>query len=43
MTFFKNQDGVRDVWHFEDPSRVWFFRGAPHVHCWAHIRPPQAA
>lgn len=47
MAFFKNQDvgkdGVWDVWQIEGPNMVWFFRGDPHVHCWAHIRAPQAA
>ncbi|MFC5458016.1 DUF3500 domain-containing protein [Prosthecobacter fluviatilis] len=45
--FFKNQDvgkhGVWDVWQIEGPNMVWFFRGDPHVHCWAHIREPKAA
>ncbi|OYW72019.1 MAG: hypothetical protein B7Z37_26095 [Verrucomicrobia bacterium 12-59-8] len=47
MAFFKDQDvgkdGVWDVWQIEGPNMVWFFRGDPHVHCWAHIRAPQAA
>jgi uncharacterized protein DUF3500 len=47
MAFFKNQDvgkdGIWDVWQIEGPNMVWFFRGDPHVHCWAHIRAPQAA
>jgi len=42
MAFYKNQDvgndGVWDVWQIEGPSMVWYFRGDPHVHCWAHIR-----
>ncbi len=45
MAFFKNQDvgkdGIWDVWQIEGPNMVWFFRGDPHVHCWAHIRAPQ--
>ncbi len=45
MAFFKNQDvgkdGVWDVWQIEGPNMVWFFRGDPHVHCWAHIRAQQ--
>ena len=47
MAFFKNQDvgkdGIWDVWQIEGPHMVWFFRGDPHVHCWAHIREPKAA
>ena len=31
-------DGVWDVWQIEGPNMVWFFRGEPHVHCWAHIK-----
>ena len=31
-------DGVWDNWQIEGPSMIWYFRGAPHVHCWAHIR-----
>jgi hypothetical protein len=31
-------DGVWDNWQLEGPSMIWIFRGAPHVHCWAHIR-----
>jgi len=27
-----------DVWQVEGPNMVWFFRGEPHVHCWAHIK-----
>jgi hypothetical protein len=42
MAFFKKgdlgNDGVWDNWQIEGPNMVWFFRGAPHVHCWAHIR-----
>jgi len=44
MAFFKNQDvgkdGVWDVWQIEGPSMIWYFRGDPHVHCWAHIKAP---
>ena len=32
------QDGVWDVWQIEGPSMIWYFRGDPHVHCWAHIK-----
>lgn len=46
MAFYKNQDigkdGVWDVWQIEGPNMVWYFRGDPHVHCWAHIRDPKA-
>jgi Protein of unknown function (DUF3500) len=42
MAFYKAQDigndGTWDVWQLEGPNMVWYFRGAPHVHCWAHVR-----
>ncbi|HTG45457.1 MAG TPA: DUF3500 domain-containing protein, partial [Verrucomicrobiae bacterium] len=42
MAFYKNQDigkdGVWDVWQIEGPAMLWYFRGAPHVHSWVHIR-----
>ena len=42
MAYYKNQDvgedGVWDVWQIEGPSMIWYFRGDPHVHCWAHIK-----
>jgi hypothetical protein len=42
MAFYKNHDighdGVWDVWQIEGPAMVWYFRGAPHVHTWVHIR-----
>jgi Protein of unknown function (DUF3500) len=42
MAFYKKEDigndGVWDVWQIEGPKMVWYFRGVPHVHCWAHIR-----
>ena len=31
-------DAVWDNWQIEGPAMVWYFRGSPHVHCWAHIR-----
>ncbi|HWB02871.1 MAG TPA: DUF3500 domain-containing protein [Verrucomicrobiales bacterium] len=31
-------DGVWDVWQIEGPNMFWYFRGAPHVHAWAHIK-----
>jgi hypothetical protein len=36
-------DGVWDLWQIEGPSMVWYFRGAPHVHTWVHIREPDQA
>lgn len=33
-------DGVWDLWQIEGPSMVWYFRGAPHVHTWVHVREP---
>ena len=42
MAFYKAEDigndGVWDIWQLEGPAMVWYFRGAPHVHVWAHIR-----
>ena len=42
MSFYKKNDigndGVWDVWQIEGPAMVWYFRGAPHVHTWVHIR-----
>lgn len=35
-------DGVWDVWQLEGPNMVWYFRGAPHVHTWVHVREPAA-
>ncbi len=31
------KDGLWDVWRLEGPAFVWYFRGAPHVHVWAHV------
>jgi len=31
-------DGVWDNWQIEGPALLWFFRGAPHVHVWVHVR-----
>ncbi len=46
LAYFKQQDlgndGVWDVWQLEGPDMFWYFRGYPHVHCWAHIRQPSA-
>lgn len=45
MTFYSvediGNDGVWDLWQIEGPSMVWYFRGAPHVHTWVHVRDPQ--
>ncbi len=42
FSYYKNldigSDGVWDVWQIEGPAMVWYFRGSPHVHTWAHIR-----
>jgi hypothetical protein len=47
MTFYSvediGNDGVWDLWQIEGPSMVWYFRGAPHVHTWVHVRDPQSA
>ena len=44
MAFYKNEDvgedGVWDTWQIEGPHMIWYFRGDPHVHCWAHIKAP---
>jgi len=44
MAFYKNEDvgedGVWDVWQIEGPHMIWYFRGDPHVHCWAHVKKP---
>jgi len=42
MTFYKKEDigndGVWDIWQIEGPAMLWYFRGAPHVHTWVHVR-----
>jgi hypothetical protein len=42
LAFYKNQDigndQIWDVLQIEGPSMLWFFRGAPHVHSWLHVR-----
>lgn len=42
MAFARNgdigEDGVWDVWQIEGPNMLWYFRGAPHVHCWVNVR-----
>jgi hypothetical protein len=47
MAFFQKMDigndGVWDVWKLESPNMVWYFRGAPHVHTWVHVREPAKA
>jgi hypothetical protein len=44
MAFYSKEDvgedGVWDVWQIEGPHMIWYFRGDPHVHCWAHVRAP---
>lgn len=44
LAFYKNldigNDGVWDVWQIEGPNMLWYFRGAPHVHTWVHVREP---
>jgi hypothetical protein len=46
MTFYSVQDigndGVWDLWQIEGPSMLWYFRGAPHVHTWVHVKEPKA-
>lgn len=46
LAFYQAQDigddGVWDVWKIEGPNMIWYFRGKPHVHCWAHIKHPAA-
>jgi hypothetical protein len=42
LAFFKNEDigndGVWDILQIEGPAMLWYFRGAPHVHTWLHVR-----
>ncbi len=42
MAFYKMDDiggdGVWDIWQIEGPAMLWYFRGAPHVHTWVHVR-----
>ncbi|MDA1274326.1 MAG: DUF3500 domain-containing protein [Verrucomicrobia bacterium] len=42
LAFYKGQDigndGVWDVLQIEGPAMLWYFRGAPHVHTWLHVR-----
>jgi hypothetical protein len=46
MAFYKNRDigndGVWDVFQIEGPQMVWYFRGAPHVHTWVHVKNPKS-
>lgn len=41
LAFYKEgdigEDQVWDCWRLEGPSFVWYFRGAPHVHCWVNV------
>ena len=47
MAFYSKMDigndGVWDVWQIEGPNMIWYFRGAPHVHTWVHVREPEKA
>ena len=42
MAFYKRgdigKDRVWDVWQIEGPSMISYFRGAPHVHAWLHVK-----
>ena len=42
IAFFQRQDigndKVWDVWQLEGPNMVSYFRGAPHVHAWLHVK-----
>jgi hypothetical protein len=42
MAFYQQgdigDDGIWDIWRLEGPAMVWYFRGAPHVHTWVHVR-----
>ncbi|MDG2214439.1 MAG: DUF3500 domain-containing protein [Verrucomicrobiota bacterium] len=42
IAYYKDEDlgkdEVWDVWQVEGPAMIWYFRGAPHVHTWLHIR-----
>lgn len=44
ITYYKTMDigddGVWDLWQVEGPAMIWYFRGAPHVHTWVHVREP---
>jgi Protein of unknown function (DUF3500) len=46
LAFYKGEnigeDEVWDVWQIEGPNMVWYFRGKPHVHVWAHVRAANA-
>ncbi len=47
LTFYRKEDvgedGIWDTWQIEGPSMLWYFRGAPHVHCWVHVKEPALA
>lgn len=42
LAFYKDgdigNDGVWDNWRIEGPAALMYFRGAPHVHAWLHVR-----
>ncbi|MEM9018082.1 MAG: DUF3500 domain-containing protein [Verrucomicrobiota bacterium] len=46
LSFYRENDlgndEVWDNWRLEGPHFVWYFRGAPHVHTWAHLSDPEA-
>lgn len=45
LAFYRNDDigndRVWDIWQLEGPSMIWYFRGAPHVHTWVHVKEPE--
>lgn len=47
LAFYANMDigndRVWDVWQIEGPDMLWYFRGAPHVHTWVHVRAPRGS
>ncbi len=35
--WYRRGDDLWDCFRLEGPSLTWHFRGAPHVHVWAHV------